>query len=180
MIHSYKDKYNRVMLGPLKIENIESLRILRNKQRNWFIYSEELTKEDQIKWFENYNLKKNDYMFSIHPINQQDRFIGAVALYGINEESKTAEFGRLIIDKETAKEKGLGYDATMCACTIGFEQIGLNKILLEVFEENISAIKTYQKACFDFIKSEKLDNGKNLVHMQLTIEKFKNLVKGNK
>lgn len=182
MEHNFSYKHNKVCITPLYEQDIEALRQLRNRidNRKWFINSNEIDKECQIKWFENYKIKKNEYMFSIHPISQQDRFIGAVALYGINKESKTAEFGRLIIDKESVEEKGLGYDATMCACSIGFEQLGLNKILLEVFEENISAIKTYQKAGFDFINSDKLDNGKSIVQMQLTIEKFKNLVKGNK
>lgn len=180
MIHKFNREWGKVKIKSLEKGDIENLRILRNKQRNWFIYSEEITNEDQIKWFESYKINKNDYMFSIHPINEQDRFIGAVALYEINEESKTAEFGRLLIDKEAVKKKGLGYDATMCACSIGFEQLGLNKILLEVFEENISAIKTYQKAGFDFTNSQELGNGKSIVHMELTIEKFENLVKGSK
>lgn len=146
MLHSYSMEVKRVILKPLKKEHIETLRVLRNKESKWFVHSEEVDRETQLIWFKKYQQKNDDYMFSVFEVKRPEIFIGTVALYNINE--KTCEFGRIIIDHSVTNEKGLGYDTTICACKIGFEQFGLDKIILEVFNDNIPAIKTYKKVGF--------------------------------
>lgn len=87
-------------------------------------------------------------MFSVSEVNRPNIFIGAVALYNFNIERKTCEFGRIIVDHNNTYEEGLGLEATICACKIGFEYFEFQNVFLEVFRENIAAIKTYQKAGF--------------------------------
>ena len=143
-------------------EDIQKLRELRNKNAVFFIYSEYISENDQEVWYSNYLNKRFDIMFKISLMDDPKGFIGAVALYEINPERKTAEFGRIVIDKEQTAQKGLGYDATVCACKIGFEQLGLDRIVLEVFSDNMSAVKTYNKAGFKTYEA----NG-NILKMEL-------------
>lgn len=148
MLHNLSNTARRVVLVPLQHRDVEALRILRNGERKWFIYSEEIDRETQQLWFEKYLQTENDYMFSVSEVKRPDFFIGAAALYNFNDDKKTCEFGRIVIDRDAATEKGLGLDTTICACKIGFEQLGMQKIVLEVFSDNIRAVKTYQKAGF--------------------------------
>jgi len=148
MFHKLTGYFNRVILQPLVEEDIEPLRVLRNRERKWFIYSEEINWKSQQLWFGKYLQKENDYMFSVTEMNRPNVFIGAVALYNVINDEKTCEFGRIVIDREAATQKELGFDTTVCACEIGFKQLGLKRIVLEVFKDNIRAVKTYQKTGF--------------------------------
>ena len=149
MFHKFEGKYDKIILEPLKKEDIEDLRLLRNKKENreCFIYQKEISKEEQEKWFEKYLEKETDIMFVVS-LKEDKRPIGYVALYDIDNEKKTCEFGRIIVDKTKVLEKGIGAQITKCCCDIGFEKLGMNMIYLEVFSDNIPALKTYLKVGF--------------------------------
>lgn len=168
MLHQYTNQYGRVLLKPLEHKDLEELRLLRNKERKWFVYSKELSANDQEEWFEKYKKASNDYMFSVFHISNPEIFIGAAALYNVNADTNTAEFGRIIIDGSKVGGQGLGYDTTICICQIGFEQLKLNRIILYVFPDNVKAIKTYEKSGFVCIPSE----NSQLLLMELTKEKY--------
>ena len=174
MRHKRMGTYRRVILSPLQEMDIEALRLLRNRERRWFIYSEEIDAESQQRWYKKYLQTKDDYMFSIAEVKKPDVFIGAVALYNFNNVKKSCEFGRIVIDCNIATEKGLGYDAVICACKIGFEQLGLHLIELEVFNDNIPSIKTYHKAGFT-CRSEH----DKLLSMTINKDEFYKLLKRN-
>lgn len=150
MQHNYTLELKRIRIRPLGIEDIESLRKLRNKDYNriWFINSNKISRYEQKKWFESYKQKKDDFMFIVED-KANSTFIGSVALYNINEY--IGEFGRLIIDNSKVKN-GFGYDATVGACIIGFERFNLDKIILEVYKSNLRAIRIYKKIGFIEIK----------------------------
>ena len=148
----------RIYLSALNKNDIDKLRILRNKDKNrkWFIYDKQISAEEQTLWYDHYINKEDDIMFSIF-IN--DEWIGAAALYNIDDIGKKGEFGRLLIDKERVLvEKGLGIDATLMVCYYGFKTLQLDYIELEVFKNNIAAIKTYQHAGFQFLVDAEDDN----------------------
>lgn len=162
MIHNYKANYKSIVLNPLLECDIEDMRVLRNKYRHCFIYSEIISQDEQKKWYDKYINTPNDYMFSINKVGYND-FIGAVGLYDI--KNNIGEFGRLMLDKEKITENGLGVDIVLCACKIAFEQLQLDKIKLEVFQDNIAAYKTYQKAGFNNYFSEHKDD-RVIFHME--------------
>jgi len=168
MLHTISDVHGRVSLYPLKLEHIEEMRIIRNKNRMCFIYSDIITEKEQIQWYNRYITKNDDYMFSIIR-NNDNKFIGAVGLYDITD--KVAEFGRLMIDKEIVNEKGFGCDVLQCICKIGFDQLNLEKISLEVFEDNLPAYKTYIRAGFMTCGKSQV-NDKIILNMSLTKKEY--------
>jgi len=169
MDHSLFCEYNRVILKPFTVVDCERMRVLRNLNRKWFVYSEEISIEEQNIWFQKYQKHNNDLMFSVFH-KKSNLWIGAVSLYDIY--ARQAEFGRLLIDGDSVNERKLGLDTTICTCKIGFKQLNLLLIKLEVFTNNIAAIKTYEKAGFISIGNLLIEDGRELILMELTQEKF--------
>ena len=168
MRSNFQHKFEDIVLKSLEQKNIEDLRILRNKKENrkCFIYQNEITREEQEKWYKNYLKKENDIMFSAFINGVLEKPIGYAALYDIDKNSKKCEFGRIIVDKSRASKKGIGYQITKCLCEIGFEKLGLEMIYLEVFSDNIPAIKTYLKVGF-VEKNRNKKESKEIIYMEL-------------
>lgn len=173
MKHNYSDCYRDIILHPMTHEDSEDYRILRNREENrkWFANTEIISSEMQSIWYQNYLNKEGNYMFAAFHTNHPEMFIGAVSIYDICQEEKQAEFGRIIVDKTKILMNGIGYQIAVCACKIGFHHINLEKLHLEVFSDNIPAIKTYEKIGFNE-KHQTEKDGKTLIYMELDREKF--------
>jgi RimJ/RimL family protein N-acetyltransferase len=150
MDHDITGSWGRIILSPLLRSDIEPLRFLRNRESKWFFKNEQIDSISQAKWYEHYLQQTDDFMFRISLKNNIGIFIGAVGIYHIDSNTRFGEFGRLLIDHTIVTEKGLGVDATICACKIGFEYFNLQTIKLEVLDTNKRAIKTYERSGFIF------------------------------
>lgn len=168
MIHNFQNEFENIILKSLEQKNIEDLRDLRNKEENrkCFIYQKEITKEEQENWYKNYLEKEGDIMFSAFLKENEKYPVGFAALYDIDKNDKKCEFGRIMVNKNKVTKKGIGYQITKCLCEIGFEKLGLNLIYLEVFSDNIPALKTYLKAGFIEKNRYKKEN-KEIIYMEL-------------
>jgi len=100
------------------------------------------------KWFEGMVERqgKSDYHFVICLING-DRPIGTAGLHGVDLENGHAEFG-ISIGEKSEWNRGYGTDALNAICDFGFGQLRLERIELNVFEDNARAIRSYEKAGF--------------------------------
>jgi Acetyltransferases, including N-acetylases of ribosomal proteins len=154
MNHSLKGEYGRIILRPLEAEEIEELRLLRNRERKWFKSSDEISSQAQKEWYRRYCDTNNDYMFAVCLKEEPQTVVGYSALYNIDFVKKEGEFGRLLIDKEKSGLKGLGVDVSAATCLTGFGALELEKIYLSVYEKNISAVKTYERCGFSVYKTE--------------------------
>lgn len=148
MQHSYEFSYKRIILKPLREEDIEMLRILRNKEKQYFLSTEDISPEQQRSWYSNYLNKNDDIMFKVVKKEEPDEFIGAIAVYAIDNKKKTAEVGRTVIDKKKAPEKGIGMDATKAVCKFAFDILNIKKIVAEVLKSNKRIIKVDTRAGF--------------------------------
>jgi len=162
MKQSFFMTLDNIELHPLEIGDIEQLRILRNQNRQCFVYAEEISKNDQYAWYEKYLVTPGDYMFSIY---YQQQWIGAVALY--NAVNGEAEFGRLVIDRKKVDRGGLGVQVARAACKFGFEELRLVRIYLEVFDDNVAARKTYERTGFHYTGRTREEGGRQMVEMEL-------------
>lgn len=164
MKHSFYEKNGRVVLQPLSIEGAEKMRQLRNENSSSFFNHSAITREGQQRWYQNYLIKPDDYMFSVYLLGT-GQWVGAVGIYNVDFAGGTAEFGRLLIEKKATDQRGLGVDVTEGACNIAFEQLGVSCIYLEVYEDNIPAVKTYERAGFLPTHKDKDAAGKNIITM---------------
>lgn len=78
------------------------------------------------------------------------RPIGTTFLYEIDDRHSRADFG-IIIGEETARGKGFGTEATRLTLDYAFTALGLNNVLLTVYEFNLAGIHAYRKAGFQEI-----------------------------
>lgn len=151
-----------IILRPLSPEDSERYRILRNQEHNrhWFFFSDIISREAQEVWYQSYLGKKDEYMFSIY--NTDDIFLGGAALYHLID--KTAEFGRLIVDRPAAGQGGVGARSLLLLCDLAKNQLGLTRLHLEVYEDNLPAVKTYEKAGFVLKKCSPAPDGTRSIH----------------
>lgn len=73
--------------------------------------------------------------------------IGNTGLHKVEPVNNTAEFGLLLGEKDYW-HKGYGRYTTELMLKHGFEDMNLNRIYLNVFSENVFAIKAYEAAGF--------------------------------
>jgi RimJ/RimL family protein N-acetyltransferase len=76
-----------------------------------------------------------------------DRLVGSTGLSAIQPSSRQAQFG-IFIGGPEEWGKGYGTEATELMVGYGFETLNLNRIWLHVFEDNLRAIRIYEKLGF--------------------------------
>ena len=157
-------KFQDILLKPIDIDDIETIRNLRNSENKngTFKNIKYITKEEQKKWFSNYINNSNDKMFMI---NFNNKYVGTVAIYNIDNKQGLAEFGRILV-KEEYRGNCIGLKATKGICKYAFETLGLNKIILEVFKDNINAFNLYKKIGFKVVDIDIVEN-REIVLMEL-------------
>lgn len=166
MKHVFFQSWGRIDLRPLSAEDAQKMRLLRNKNTKSFLDSNQITEDAQKAWYQKYLEKCGDYMFSVY-LTGTGQWVGAVGIYDVNQEAKSAEFGRILIDKEAAQMGGLGVDTTRAACQFAFEQLGMNTVYLDVFTDNILAVRTYEKSGFSTIQDSSDTSGRVLRRMAI-------------
>lgn len=166
MEHNYSYECLRVVLKPLTINDIEELRILRNKEAQFFLDTKQISKESQAKWFAKYLEKSNDIMFVVSKKDNPDVFIGVIAAYDIDFDNKVCEIGRTLIDKEKAPEKGIGTDATKAICSFCFNVLKMKRIIGVALKSNERILKVDSRVGFRIIG----DYNENSYLMEMTQE----------
>jgi RimJ/RimL family protein N-acetyltransferase len=77
----------------------------------------------------------------------EGRHIGSVGLHQVSAETRKAGFGIMIGDKE-CWNRGYGTDATLIILRFAFDEMNLNRVWLEVHDDNARAIACYRKCGF--------------------------------
>lgn len=148
MKHDYIFEFARIVLKPLDHEDIQNLRVLRNKERQFFSSQFMISEEKQEEWYKNYLSKSDDIMFKVVKKEALEDFVGAIAVYDIDYKQSIAEVGRTLIDKERCMAKGIGLDATRAVCKFAFDVLNIKKILGIALKTNERILKVDQRAGF--------------------------------
>jgi RimJ/RimL family protein N-acetyltransferase len=135
-----------VKLRPLAKDDLPQLAEWRNWHRQWFIDSRNVTWEGQEAWFSQYQQRLGDFMYIIE--TSDGRAVGALAIYNIDQKSRTAEFGRLMIGSHTDQGRGYSADATRTLLRYASGQLGIRHVFLQVLDGNRAAISLYQALGF--------------------------------
>lgn len=79
---------------------------------------------------------------------ENDQCIGMIELGKIDIRNKSGRVGRVLIGEQDLRGRGIGQLALQKIISIGFEEFGLHRISLGVFDFNQSAIRCYEKVGF--------------------------------
>jgi RimJ/RimL family protein N-acetyltransferase len=141
---------NLVSLGPLRrdwlpiyqhwLNDFEMLKLVDRRFRP---HSAEWI--DQ--WYERHASGTQDSLIFTIIERAGNRPVGNVALQDIDFRNRTAELGIYIGDAE-CRGCGYGTEATRLVISFAFRILGLNNVMLRVYEYNESAIRVYTKAGF--------------------------------
>ena len=104
-----------------------------------------------------YNKEKNNYQMYIMTAYDKSDVIGHFTLRFVGYDTKTVRLGFVIIDHKKRK-KGYGKQMVDLAVKYAFDNIGVNKISLGVFENNSNAIKCYKSCGFQEIKTDVIES----------------------
>jgi UDP-4-amino-4,6-dideoxy-N-acetyl-beta-L-altrosamine N-acetyltransferase len=141
-------KGKNIYLASVSKESIEQLRNWRNNPefRKYFREYREISKEMQNAWFMN-RVEGNSSQidFEIRDI-KTDTLIGHCGLYYINWVNRTAEF-TIYVGDLSFRGAGFGSSALRTLLKYGFEDLNLNKIWCEVYDNN-EAIEIYKHLGF--------------------------------
>ncbi len=78
--------------------------------------------------------------------DENDAYMGTVSLKHIDRNNLCAEFAITI--RKAAMGKGFSKFAIRKIVEIGFEELGLNTVYLNVYSENVRAVSCYEKCGF--------------------------------
>lgn len=138
----------KVILRPIRRDDTDLIVRWRNNpdvMKN-FIFREHLTREMHYDWIKNRVDRGEVIQFIIiEKITNQP--VGSVYFRDINEKFRSAEYG-IFIGEDNARGKGYGGETAKLFVKYGFEDLGLHRISLRLFEDNERAYHSYQKAGF--------------------------------
>lgn len=176
MDHNFYCEHGRVILIPLKKENVEQVRRLRNLPhiREWFNYSEEISEEEQSKWFTRYLSDSTDYMYVAFLKNNPKQFVGTYASYNLDTEKRAIEVGRLMVDSQNISERGIGYDVVAAGIKIVFENLPVDTITAEVFADNVRAMRCNLEGGKFRITGKKNVEGREVLLLSITRQQYLN------
>jgi UDP-4-amino-4,6-dideoxy-N-acetyl-beta-L-altrosamine N-acetyltransferase len=105
-----------------------------------------VTISEHRNWYTSY-LKDNTRIEFVISRKEDNKKIGTIGLSRIDHRNQKAEYGILISEKQ---EYGKGYAQEVSAAVIqyAFSELNLQKIKLNVFTDNMGAIKLYKKLGF--------------------------------
>jgi len=73
--------------------------------------------------------------------------VGNLGFHAVDWRNRSAELG-IVIGRRDHWGRGYGTDATRTLCRWGFEELGLNRIHLRVYEDNARGIACYERLGF--------------------------------
>ena len=96
--------------------------------------------------FEEREMSTTDDSFAIHVEGNGDP-VGVISLMGISQANRSADLSVIVGDPEY-RHHGHGTGAIGLIVRYAFEELGLNRVGLSVFEFNEAAISTYERLGF--------------------------------
>lgn len=144
-----------IYLRKMEVSDTHKIIEWRNKDRvrRNFIYQEPFTEEGHLNWIKTQIETGNAVQFIICE-KDLDRAVGSVYFRDIDRKKHCAEYG-IFIGEDDAVGKGYGTLAARLAISYAFEEMHLNYIFLRVFEDNIGARRSYEKAGFHIIEGKR-------------------------
>lgn len=144
-----------INLKPVRIEDAEFiLKLRQNENLNRYISLTFPSLESQKEWIKNYlEREKSNREFYFIVEDKNCNPCGTVRIYNIQE--KEAIWGSFMLDSN--RPNGASYDVINLSLNFGFNELNLEKILLDVRKDNNKAIYIYEKVGFEKIKEDEIN-----------------------
>jgi len=166
-----------ISLRPVNFEDLETLTVWNFDPEiaKYFSQRPEKNHNLQVKWMQNLLQSETKRKFIVID-NQSSLAIGVVGFMHIDTENKNAEIG-ITIGNKKYWGKPHGKEALNSCLHFGFLELNLHIIYSRVFENNLRAIRFFEKAGFtaDGIKRDcffKENEFISSVELSLTSEEF--------
>ncbi len=138
----------KVALGPMRRELIPTycrwhndLSMSRTLGLSW-----PTTMQQEQASFENSQSARDRIDFTVYEVSSM-RPVGTTSLLAVDHRHSRAEFG-IIIGEANARGKGYGTEATSLTLDYAFNAVGLENVMLTVYEFNVAGIAAYHRAGF--------------------------------
>jgi RimJ/RimL family protein N-acetyltransferase len=144
MLHS-----DRVRLRPVEQDDLAALAEWRNDPANyrWFFSTFPIALAGQQDWYRDLLRDSRRALFIVESLPDHTR-IGTIGFDRIDWKNQRAELGNMLIGEPSSRRQGLATEAVQVLVTFGFRQMNLNRIALEVFDDNVAAIGVYERCGF--------------------------------
>lgn len=108
-----------------------------------------MSMNDELNWFESQGKRDpNEKTLAIEARKGKSwKLIGNCGVFGIDWKNRSGELGIMIGEKDEWN-KGYGAEVMMVLLRHCFETLNLNRAFLRVYEDNIRAVRSYEKAGF--------------------------------
>jgi len=159
-------------------EDTDKIVAWRNQDfvRKNFIYQELFTRQGHEAWIENQIKPGHVVQFVI--CLEDGREIGSVYFRDIDRTKGTAEYG-IFIGEEDALGCGYGTQTAKEALVYAFTKLGLSKVFLRFYSDNIAAKKSYENAGFQMIDREErvmtMQGGRVVKFMEIDLAVWKGI-----
>ena len=105
-----------------------------------------MTYEEVLKYIVNANAREDELHYAI--VDEEDEYLGTISLKNIDLVNRKAEYA--VSTRKKAHGTGVAMEATYEIFKIAFEELGLNKVYLNVLSVNKRANKFYEKVGFEY------------------------------
>lgn len=122
---------------------IQTEELLTNWAGNMFSFP--LTQESLAWYIEDTNEYGKSDAFIYKAINEEGVTVGHISLGGISQKNKSARISRVLVGEHGKRNKGVCQQMVNAVLKIGFEDLGLHRIGLGVYDTNPTAVTCYQK-----------------------------------
>ena len=168
----------RLIFKRLSINHLstEYLSWLNDPKVNLFLETKGNYTMDLLKTFIEEQYENEVFFLAIH-LKDSNKHIGNIKIDPINDTLNSGEYGILMGDRSNWG-KGYAKEASLRIIKYCFEELKLSKITLGVIQDNVNAVKLYEKIGFT-IDEVKKDVGvynkklSNSLRMSLNVENFK-------
>lgn len=172
----YRIENTDYILTMLNQSNLDTVRRWRNKKhvRIWFVHSEVISPEQHQSWYSRYVRDGSDLMFVA--FSKRLRLnVGCAALYNINTVNKSCEFGRFIVGEDDVHGMGVGGAIIEMIINFAFVELNLEKVNLDVYDDNCVAIHLYKKTGF-VTCAKYVNDGRGMLKMTIGRRKWMTLL----
>lgn len=102
---------------------------------------------DSLEWYINdTNVPHESDAFVYKAIDtDSNKVVGHISLGGLSWKNRSARISRVLVGESAEQGRGICQAMTRAVLKIGFEELGLHRIGLGVYENNQGALQCYQK-----------------------------------